>query len=65
MNLVGDILLGEFSPRRPPLEKFETNTLIRRLEEWESELPKKVQMNAHEGYTKGSFWGCMLQTSYQ
>ncbi|KAJ5974442.1 hypothetical protein N7481_011652 [Penicillium waksmanii] len=63
--LLGDILLGEFSPQRPAPEKFETNTLIRRLEEWESELPKKVQMKAHEGYTKGSFWGCMLQISYQ
>ena len=64
-HLVGDILIGEFSPRRPALEKFEAQNLTQRLDEWEMGLPEILNIKAHEDYTNGSFWGCMLQISLQ
>lgn len=64
-SILGDILIGEFSPRRPHLEKYEAHSLTRRLDEWEMGLPNILKIKAHEEYTNGSFWGCMLQISLQ
>ncbi|KAJ5112594.1 hypothetical protein N7532_000639 [Penicillium argentinense] len=63
--ILGDILIGEYSPRRPPLEKYESGALHHRLVKWESKVPKSLQIKSSEACTKGSFWGCMLQISFQ
>ncbi|KAJ5183424.1 hypothetical protein N7492_001040 [Penicillium capsulatum] len=64
-NILGDILVGEYSPRRSPLKKYETASLANKLVEWESGLPNRLQMRASDGLKNASFWGCMLQISYQ
>ncbi|KAJ4016313.1 hypothetical protein NW766_004505 [Fusarium irregulare] len=39
-EILGDIVIGEFSPRRIASERYEVANLRRRLEEWELQLPK-------------------------
>ncbi|KAL4894780.1 fungal-specific transcription factor domain-containing protein [Aspergillus ambiguus] len=63
--ILGDILTGEFSPRRPSLEKFDTESLAQRLTQWEAGLPDQLRINAADEYSGGSFWAAMLQFSYQ
>ncbi|KAL4913061.1 fungal-specific transcription factor domain-containing protein [Aspergillus aurantiobrunneus] len=63
--MLADILIGEYSPRRPSLEKFDTESLAQRLTQWEAGLPDRLRIKAADEYSGGSFWAAMLQFSYQ
>lgn len=62
---VGDILIGEFSPRRDALDKYDTEGLATRLADWESQLPDQLRKTTPDGSLGASFWASMLQFSYQ
>ncbi|KAL2844903.1 fungal-specific transcription factor domain-containing protein [Aspergillus pseudodeflectus] len=62
--ILGDILIGDFSPRRPALEKFETRTLADRLAEWEAHLPDTLRRPTPDGSLGATFWATMLYISY-
>ncbi|PIG80449.1 hypothetical protein AARAC_001684 [Aspergillus arachidicola] len=64
-RLVGDILIGEFSPRRAALDKYDTEGLAGRLAHWESQLPDQLRKTTPDGSLGASFWASMLQFSYQ
>ncbi|RJE26775.1 hypothetical protein PHISCL_00907 [Aspergillus sclerotialis] len=64
-TILGDILVGEFSPRRPALEKFNTDSLAGRLAQWQSQLPVELRQIAPDGSLGASFWATMLNFSYQ
>ncbi|KAL4815669.1 fungal-specific transcription factor domain-containing protein [Aspergillus spinulosporus] len=62
--ILGDILVGEFSPRRPAREKYDTGTLANRLAEWESHLPDQLRRPPPHGSSEAMFWARMLYMSY-
>ena len=62
---VGDIVVGEFSPNRPALKKFDINSLVGRLEQWDSELPAILRNSSADKSMGPSFWAAMLDSSYQ
>ncbi|KAL4750709.1 hypothetical protein BDW72DRAFT_203713 [Aspergillus terricola var. indicus] len=62
--ILGDILVGEFSPRRPALGKFDTRTLANRLAEWELHLPDQLREPPPHGSSEAMFWARMLYMSY-
>ncbi|RDW89989.1 fungal specific transcription factor domain-containing protein [Aspergillus mulundensis] len=63
-HILGDILVGEFSPRRPDLEKYRTATLANRLAEWEHHLPDQLRRASPDGTLGAAFWAGMLNMSY-
>lgn len=63
--LVGDIVIGEFSPHRPALDQFNSNLLIKRLEIWRLELPEILRNESPDKSISASFWASMLDASYQ
>ena len=64
-RLVGDILLGEFSPHRPELDKFNGNELAERLMRWESQLLEQLRRVQCDIELGAPFWASMLRFSYQ
>ncbi|RAH65213.1 uncharacterized protein BO66DRAFT_443203 [Aspergillus aculeatinus CBS 121060] len=64
-SVLGDILVAEFSPRRPALEEYETNALADRLAQWESYLPERLRRIPPDNGFGASFWANMLHMSYQ
>ncbi|QMW38837.1 hypothetical protein G4B11_002073 [Aspergillus flavus] len=64
-TILGDILIGEFSPRRDALDKYDTEGLATRLADWESQLPDQLRKTTPDGSLGASFWASMLQFSYQ
>ncbi|KAE8367078.1 fungal-specific transcription factor domain-containing protein [Aspergillus caelatus] len=64
-TILGDILIGEFSPRRAALDKYDTEALAGRLAQWESKLPGHLRKTTPDGSLGASFWASMLQFSYQ
>ncbi|RAK71472.1 uncharacterized protein BO72DRAFT_473222 [Aspergillus fijiensis CBS 313.89] len=64
-SVLGDILVAEFSPRRPALEKHETDALAHRLAQWESYLPERLRRIPPDYGFGASFWANMLHLSYQ
>jgi hypothetical protein len=63
--LVGDIVIGEFSPRRLALERYEVSNLKQRLEQWESQLPKCMQKAPLDETLGAAFWATQLHMAYQ
>lgn len=63
--LVGDILVGEFSPRPAVRESFDTKALAGRLVQWERELPDQLLRIPPDGTLDAPFWASMLHFSYQ
>ncbi|KAF9891373.1 hypothetical protein FE257_004229 [Aspergillus nanangensis] len=64
-TILGDILVGEFSPRREPNDKFQTDALVARLMQWESTLPESLRRTPPDGSLGASFWANMLHFAYQ
>ncbi|KAL6405319.1 hypothetical protein AUP68_11071 [Ilyonectria robusta] len=63
--ILGDIVIGEFSPRRPAIERFDTASSIQRLEHWQSQLPTVLHNNSSDKSMGSPFWASMLDASYQ
>ena len=63
--LVGNILVGEFSPRPAVRETFDTEALAGRLGQWERELPDHLLRMPPDGTLGAPFWASMLHFSYQ
>ncbi|KAH7007779.1 fungal-specific transcription factor domain-containing protein [Ilyonectria destructans] len=63
--ILGDIVIGEFSPRRPAIERFDTASTIQRLEHWQSQLPTALHNNSSDKSMGAPFWASMLDASYQ
>ncbi|CZS75366.1 unnamed protein product [Fusarium graminearum] len=64
-EILGDIVIGEFSPRRLALEQYEVPKLKARLEQWESQLPKCMQKQPLDETLGAAFWATQLQMAYQ
>uniref|UniRef100_A0A8H7NQ61 Zn(2)-C6 fungal-type domain-containing protein n=2 Tax=Bionectria ochroleuca TaxID=29856 RepID=A0A8H7NQ61_BIOOC len=63
--ILGDILIGEFSPRPPALEKYEPTCSAQRLQAWRSEA-RCVTSDSLSTESSGLFfWASMLDVSYQ
>jgi hypothetical protein len=62
---VGDIVIGEFSPRRPALECYKAKNLVERLEQWHSQLPECLREMPPDESLGASFWASNLQMAYQ
>ncbi|KAH8898014.1 hypothetical protein GQ53DRAFT_712535 [Thozetella sp. PMI_491] len=63
--ILGDIVIGEFSPRRPALGRFESDSLLKRLQQWKSQLPRILKNNSSDKSMGASFWATMLDSSYR
>ncbi|XHF98609.1 hypothetical protein AWENTII_002157 [Aspergillus wentii] len=63
-RILGDILVGEFSPRRPVLERFDTAALAGQLTQWESQLPSNLRRAPLDESLGAPFWASMLHFSY-
>ncbi|RGP66301.1 hypothetical protein FSPOR_6679 [Fusarium sporotrichioides] len=64
-EILGDIVIGEFSPRRLALERYEVSHLKSRLEQWESQLPKCMQKAPLDETLGAAFWATQLHMAYQ
>ncbi|EEU45285.1 uncharacterized protein NECHADRAFT_40529 [Fusarium vanettenii 77-13-4] len=63
--ILGDIVIGEFSPRRPALECYKAKNLVERLEQWHSKLPECLREMPPDESLGASFWASNLQMAYQ
>lgn len=63
--LVGDIVIGEFSPRRLASERYEVANLKRRLEQWELQLPNCMRKTPLDETLGEAFWATQLHLAYQ
>ncbi|KAI8237054.1 hypothetical protein K4K57_003269 [Colletotrichum sp. SAR 10_99] len=63
--ILGDVLISEFSPRRPMTEQFGTQTLKDKLFEWERKLPGNLRTSPLDGTLGAPFWASMLHFNYQ
>ncbi|KAK1847188.1 cutinase transcription factor 1 alpha [Colletotrichum chrysophilum] len=63
--MLGDVLISEFSPRRPMTEQFETQTLKEKLSGWERKLPENFRVSPLDGNLGAPFWASMLHFNYQ
>ncbi|RMJ15100.1 hypothetical protein CDV36_005240 [Fusarium kuroshium] len=63
--ILGDIVIGEFSPRRPALECYKAENLVERLEQWQSRLPECLKKMPPDETLGASFWASNLQMAYQ
>ncbi|GKU10834.1 unnamed protein product, partial [Fusarium langsethiae] len=64
-EILGDIVIGEFSPRRLALERYEVSNLKARLEKWESQLPECMQKAPLDETLGAAFWATQLHMAYQ
>ncbi|KAF4466039.1 hypothetical protein FALBO_7111 [Fusarium albosuccineum] len=64
-EILGDIIIGEFSPRRPALERYDTEDIEQRLEQWESQLPEYLRQLPPDESLGASYWASMLQIAHQ
>ncbi|QGI59557.1 hypothetical protein CEK26_001683 [Fusarium fujikuroi] len=62
--LVGDIVIAEYSPRRPDLEQYRPDRLKQRLEQWEAQLPKCMQRAQLDETLGPAFWATQLHMAY-
>ncbi|KAI1033580.1 hypothetical protein LB505_012968 [Fusarium chuoi] len=62
---VGDIVIAEYSPRRPDLEQYRPDRLKQRLEQWEAQLPKCMQRAQLDETLGPAFWATQLHMAYQ
>ncbi|KAF5007707.1 hypothetical protein FDECE_5955 [Fusarium decemcellulare] len=64
-EILGDIIIGEFSPRRPALERYDTENIEQRLVQWESRLPEYLRQLPPDESLGASYWASMLQIAHQ
>ncbi|KAF4967712.1 hypothetical protein FSARC_4773 [Fusarium sarcochroum] len=64
-EILGDIVIAEYSPRRPASGQYGGPLLKNRLEEWESQLPKCMQRSTPDETLGAPFWATMLHMAYQ
>ncbi|KAF5020743.1 hypothetical protein F66182_7245 [Fusarium sp. NRRL 66182] len=65
VEILGDILIGEYSPRRPASERYDATNLKSRLEQWEAQLPACMQRVPPDEALGAPFWANMLHIAYQ
>jgi hypothetical protein len=63
--LVGDIVIGEYSPRRPMSDRYNAANLKRRLEQWEAQLPECMKKAPPDETLGAAFWASQLHMAYQ
>jgi hypothetical protein len=64
-KIEGEILLGEFSPRRHLLVGYDVEVLAGKLADWESQLPHEMRVTPPDNSLGAPFWAAMLQASYK
>ncbi|PNP79945.1 hypothetical protein FNYG_06642 [Fusarium nygamai] len=64
-EILGDIVIAEYSPRRPDLEQYKPERLKQRLEQWEAQLPKCMQRAPLDETLGPAFWATQLHMAYQ
>ncbi|KAF5646564.1 cutinase transcription factor 1 beta [Fusarium sp. NRRL 25303] len=64
-EILGDIVIAEYSPRRPDLEQYRPDRLKQRLEQWEAQLPKCMQRAQLDETLGPAFWATQLHMAYQ
>ncbi|EXK85256.1 hypothetical protein FOQG_10634 [Fusarium oxysporum f. sp. raphani 54005] len=64
-EILGDIVIAEYSPRRPDLEQYKPDRLKQRLEQWEAQLPKCMQRAQLDETLGPAFWATQLHMAYQ
>ncbi|RKL03643.1 hypothetical protein BFJ68_g11387 [Fusarium oxysporum] len=63
-EILGDIVIAEYSPRRPDLEQYKPDRLKQRLEQWEAQLPKCMQRAQLDETLGPAFWATQLHMAY-
>ncbi|KAF5604000.1 hypothetical protein FPCIR_1061 [Fusarium pseudocircinatum] len=63
--ILGNIVIGEFSPHPPALEQFDAISSLQKLRSWHSELPQILVNQLPGRGTGAAFWASMLEVSYQ
>ncbi|KAH7140346.1 fungal-specific transcription factor domain-containing protein [Dactylonectria estremocensis] len=63
--ILGNIVIGEFSPRRPALDQFDPHACSQSLRSWHSELPQMLRHDSSDKPCGAAFWANMLDVSYQ
>ncbi|KAF5595968.1 cutinase transcription factor 1 alpha [Fusarium pseudocircinatum] len=63
-EILGDIVIAEYSPRRPDLEQYKPERLKYRLEQWEAQLPKCMQRAPLDETLGPAFWATQLHMAY-
>ncbi|KAF5647675.1 cutinase transcription factor 1 alpha [Fusarium tjaetaba] len=63
-EILGDIVIAEYSPRRPDLEQYKPERLKQRLEQWEAQLPKCMQRAPLDETLGPAFWATQLHMAY-
>ncbi|KAF4455580.1 hypothetical protein F53441_2104 [Fusarium austroafricanum] len=64
-QILGDIVIAEFSPRRPSLERYRVANLEKRLEQWEAQLPRCMQKTQPDETLGAPYWATQLHMAYQ
>ncbi|KAM0342110.1 hypothetical protein ACHAPU_009724 [Fusarium lateritium] len=64
-EILGDIVIGEYSPRRPPSDGYNAGRLKERLEQWEMQLPRCMQKTQPDETLGAAFWASQLYLAYQ
>ncbi|KAM0217714.1 hypothetical protein ACHAQI_001764 [Fusarium lateritium] len=64
-EILGDIVIGEYSPRRPVSDRYNTTSLKRRLEQWEAQLPECMKKAPPDETLGAAFWASQLHMAYQ
>ncbi|KAM0549863.1 hypothetical protein ACHAPJ_009110 [Fusarium lateritium] len=64
-EILGDIVIAEYSPRRPASDQYGGTRLKNRLEEWEAQLPRCMQRSTPDETLGAPFWATMLHMAYQ
>ncbi|KAF4495923.1 Cutinase transcription factor 1 alpha [Fusarium agapanthi] len=63
-EILGDIVIAEYSPHRPDLEQYRPDRLKQRLEQWEAQLPKCMQRAQLDETLGPAFWATQLHMAY-
>ncbi|KAH7256268.1 fungal-specific transcription factor domain-containing protein [Fusarium tricinctum] len=64
-EILGDIVIGEYSPRRPVSDRYNAAHLKSRLEQWEAQLPECMKKAPPDETLGAAFWASQLHMAYQ
>ncbi|KAF5672789.1 cutinase transcription factor 1 alpha [Fusarium heterosporum] len=64
-EILGDIVIGEYSPRRPSSDRYNADRLKDRLQQWEIQLPRCMQKALPDETLGAAFWASQLHLAYQ
>lgn len=64
-RLVGDILAGEFSPKRSKIYGYDPKSLALTLTTWRSQLPFEMRRAPLDGTLGAAWWASMLHALFQ